>query len=158
MSDWTLPPRESNHVHVSVSFLCGFSMLACSSQTLDVYSSKLSMVINLLILIKKKKNMSLIRPKSGMIQVSYEQRLHIFIQNDVKSWSKFPDNSIRKISRALAGVAQWIEHWLANQRVTSIPSQGTCLGCRPGRLWGVHKRQPHIDVSLPLFLPPSPSL
>ena len=34
---------------------------------------------------------------------------------------------------ALAGVAQWIEHWSVNQRVTSsIPSQGTCLGCRPG--------------------------
>ena len=34
---------------------------------------------------------------------------------------------------ALAGVAQWIECLPANQRVTSsIPSQGTCLGCRPG--------------------------
>ena len=30
---------------------------------------------------------------------------------------------------ALAGVAQWIEHWPVNQRVAgSIPSQGTCLG------------------------------
>ena len=34
---------------------------------------------------------------------------------------------------ALAGVAQWIEHQPVNQRVTSsIPSQGTCLGCGPG--------------------------
>ena len=34
---------------------------------------------------------------------------------------------------ALAGVAQWIEHQPANQRVAhSIPSQGTCLGCGPG--------------------------
>ena len=34
---------------------------------------------------------------------------------------------------ALAGVAQWIECQPANQRVTgSIPSQGSCLGCRPG--------------------------
>ena len=34
---------------------------------------------------------------------------------------------------ALAGVAQWIEHGPANQRVTgSIPSEGTCLGFRPG--------------------------
>ena len=33
-------------------------------------------------------------------------------------------------SVALTGVAQWIEHWPANQRVISrIPSQGTCLGC-----------------------------
>ena len=61
---------------------------------------------------------------------------------------------------ALAGVAQWIEHRPANQRTAgSIPSQGTCLGCGPGpRLgWGCEK-QPHIDVSLPLFLPPFPSL
>ena len=33
----------------------------------------------------------------------------------------------------LAGVAQWIEHRIANQRVAgSIPSQGTFLGCGPG--------------------------
>ena len=38
-----------------------------------------------------------------------------------------------KHTPTLAGVAQWIEHWPANQSVTgSIPSQGTCLGCRPG--------------------------
>ena len=38
-----------------------------------------------------------------------------------------------KKKRALAGVAQWIECQTANQRVTSsIPSQGTCLGCGPG--------------------------
>ena len=34
---------------------------------------------------------------------------------------------------ALDGVAQWIEHWPVNLRVAgSIPSQGTCLGCRSG--------------------------
>ena len=34
---------------------------------------------------------------------------------------------------ALAGVAQWIEHWPAKQRVAgSTPSEGTFLGCRPG--------------------------
>ena len=34
---------------------------------------------------------------------------------------------------ALAGVAQWIECQPANQRVAiSIPSQGTCLGSKPG--------------------------
>ena len=60
---------------------------------------------------------------------------------------------------ALAGVAQWTECWPANQRVTSlIPSQGTCLGCGPSPQQGVHKSQPHIDVSLPLFLLPFPSL
>ena len=56
---------------------------------------------------------------------------------------------------ALAGVAQWIKHGPVRQRVAgSIPSQGTCLGCRPGTLWGAHGKQPHIDVSLPLFFFP----
>ena len=59
----------------------------------------------------------------------------------------------------LAGVAQWIECWPVNQRAGSlIPSQGTCLGCRPGPQLGVRKRQPHTDVSLPLLLPPFPHL
>ena len=59
----------------------------------------------------------------------------------------------------LAGASQWIECWPANQRVaSSIPSQGTCLGCGPGHQLGVCKRQPHTDVSLPLFLPPFPSV
>ena len=39
----------------------------------------------------------------------------------------------KKLGAALAGMAQWIEHRGANQNITSsIPSQGTCLGCRPG--------------------------
>ena len=59
----------------------------------------------------------------------------------------------------LPGVAQWIEHQTVNQRVTgSIPSQGTCLGCRPGPQLGVCERQPPVDVSLPLFFLPFPSL
>ena len=53
---------------------------------------------------------------------------------------------------ALAVVVQWIECQPANQGVTgSIPSQDTCLGCKPDpQLW-VCETQPHIDVSLPLF-------
>ena len=59
----------------------------------------------------------------------------------------------------LAGVAQWIEHQTGKQSVAGlIPSQGTCLGCGPGPQWGLHKRQPHTDVSLPLLLPPFPSV
>ena len=55
---------------------------------------------------------------------------------------------------ALAGVAQWIEDQPVSRRVAgSIPTQGTCLGCRPGPQLGAHKRQPHIGVSLPLSLP-----
>ena len=34
---------------------------------------------------------------------------------------------------APAGMAQWIKLQPVNQKVSgSIPSQGTCLGCRPG--------------------------
>ena len=60
---------------------------------------------------------------------------------------------------ALAGMAQWIECWPVSQRVDgSIPSQDTCLGCEPDPQRGACERQPHIDVSLPLFLLPFPSL
>ena len=49
---------------------------------------------------------------------------------------------------ALAGVTQWIECRPANHRVAGlIPSQSTCLGCRPGPWLGVCERQP-VDVSL----------
>ena len=61
--------------------------------------------------------------------------------------------------RTLAGVVQWIERQPVNQGVaSSIPSQGTSLGCGPGPEYRTHKRQPHIDVSLLLFLPPFPSV
>ena len=49
-----------------------------------------------------------------------------------------------KISLALAGVAQWIDCWTANQRVSSsIPSQGTCLGCGPGPCRGAPEATAH---------------
>ena len=53
----------------------------------------------------------------------------------------------------------WIECWPVNQRVTgSIPSWGACLGCGPGPQLGACEGQQHVDVSLPLFLLPFPSL
>ena len=61
----------------------------------------------------------------------------------------------------LAGVAQWIEHRPANQRVTGwIPSQGTCLGCGLGQVSSRgHARgnhplsfSPSLSPSLPLCL------
>ena len=40
---------------------------------------------------------------------------------------------LKNVGKALAGVAQWIECQPVNQRASSsIPSQGTCLGCGPG--------------------------
>ena len=60
---------------------------------------------------------------------------------------------------ALVGVAQWTEQGLVNQRVSClIPSQGTCLGGRPGPQLVPREEQPHIDVSHYLFLLPFPSL
>ena len=44
-----------------------------------------------------------------------------------------PRQEPKEVIIALAGVAQWTEHWLVNQRVAGlILSQGTCLGCGPG--------------------------
>ena len=70
------------------------------------------------------------------------------------------NNPVKKWAKALAGVAQWIEHSPANQRVAgSIPSQGTGLG------WGRvpsrrHTKEstthwcfsPSLSPSLPLSL------
>ena len=59
-----------------------------------------------------------------------------------------------KTSVALAGVAEWIECRPVNQGVAgSIPSQGTYLACGSDPQLGAHESQPHIDVSLSLFLP-----
>ena len=59
---------------------------------------------------------------------------------------------LRKLLQSLASVAQWIEHQPANQKVAgSIPSQGTCLGCRPGPQLRACERQ-LIHVSLPVSL------
>ena len=42
--------------------------------------------------------------------------------------------SLKKYILALAGVAQWVARRPENQGVAgSVPSQGTCLGFKPGR-------------------------
>ena len=59
---------------------------------------------------------------------------------------------------ALAGVAQWTKLQPADCKVaSSIPGQGTCLGCGRGPQLGACKKQP-MYVFLPLFLPLFPSL
>ena len=63
-------------------------------------------------------------------------------------WSMLSWTFTRGPVEALAGVAQWVEHWSVNQRVAgSIPSHGTCLGCRAGPWLRACERQP-IYVSL----------
>ena len=65
----------------------------------------------------------------------------------------------QKKKPVLPGVDQWTECWPVSQGVASlIPRQDTSLGCRLGTQQGALERQPHIDVYLPLFLPPCPSL
>ena len=65
--------------------------------------------------------------------------IHSFLAGQHVAWTA---------TLALAGVAQWIEHWSVNQKATgSIPCQGTCLGCRPGPQSGACKSH-LIDVSL----------
>ena len=86
--------------------------------------------------------------RMGMMIINFE---------DVALQRPFLMKPFKNIS-ALAGVAQWIECWPANQRVAgSICIYGTCLGCRPGPQLGAYKRQAHIDISLLLFLLPFPS-
>ena len=64
---------------------------------------------------------------------------------------------IKKQKPTLAGMAEWIECRPANQRVTSsIPSLGHMPGLRVRSLVGGAGEA--TDVSLPLFLPPFPSL
>ena len=66
-------------------------------------------------------------------------------------------NSFKTDYLALTGVDQWVGHCTTNWKVTGLlPSQGTCLDCRPGPQLGACKRQP-VHVSLPLFLPLFPS-
>ena len=73
--------------------------------------------------------------------------------------ARVEEKVVQKKVRALAAVSQWIERLTVNQRVSRvIPGQGTGLGCRPGPPQRECERQPHIDVSLPFFLPPFPSL
>ena len=71
---------------------------------------------------------------------------------------QFGGDSLRKKnSPGWCGPVDWV--LACKPKVAgSIPHQGTCLGCGPGPQLGAHERQPHIDVSLPLFLPPFPAL
>ena len=57
-------------------------------------------------------------------------------ETSLKTNRKNKTTQIRKSSNiepALAGGAQWIEHWHGTQRVAGLTrSQSTCLDCGPG--------------------------
>ena len=53
------------------------------------------------------------------------QYFHYYVQKNI--------SFLKNDTQALAGVAQWIECWPVNWKVTgSIPRHGTCLGYGPG--------------------------
>ena len=66
---------------------------------------------------------------------------------------------VRKgLSLTLAGVAQWIEWWPETKgSLVRFPLRAHAWVAGQVRSMRAHERQPHIDVSLPLFLPPFPS-
>ena len=62
---------------------------------------------------------------------------------------------LKVLQQALALVAQWAGHHPTNGKVaSSIPGQGTCLGCGPGPWLG--GMQEATDRCFSLSLPPSP--
>ena len=95
-----------------------------------------------------------------MVRISYLLRYisYIFI-NKLSKFNYMLFNFIKQTQKGpgWCGSVYWA--WASDQGVAgSVPSQGTCLGCRPGPQWGLREGQPHIDACLPLFLPPFPSL
>ena len=98
-------------------------------------------------------------PMKTALLTEQESNHNLFNQcyNEVHLISPFEIRIFIKKQTALAGVVQWVEHPLVNQWVpSSIPSQGTCLGCRSiphlGCMKGNH------TLSLPLCLPPFPAV
>ena len=82
----------------------------------------------------------------------------LYIQGQL-FWSKYTNSLNKWLNKhiwALAAVAQWIEHWPVNLKVTGlIPNQGTCLVCGPGSSWGSLWGNQPINV-FPSFSLPSP--
>ena len=81
-------------------------------------------------------------------------------QVDLKFWGWDPASlffHLKIFNCSLAGVAQWIEHQTANWKAaSSIPGQGTCLGCGPGPSGGCmggNCMLMFLSLFLPLSLP-----
>ena len=82
-----------------------------------------------------------------------KKRLSQNISSHKRYWLSTLSIKNIKFSPGWCGSVDWVP---ACKPKGSIPSQGTHLGCGPGPQQGAHERQPHIDVCLPLFLPPFP--
>ena len=55
----------------------------------------------------------------------------------------------------MAGMAQWVERWPVNRKVTSlIPGRGTFLGCGLGPLLGYARGSQLFLSYIDVFLPP----
>ena len=77
----------------------------------------------------KHKIFNLIHIKEMQIKIS---KISPFTHQFSK-YQEVSEHNVLTIKDALAGVAQWIEHWPANQRVaSSIPGQDICLAYGPG--------------------------
>ena len=79
------------------------------------------------------------------------------------SWMELESIMLSKISQSVKDKYHTISPirvpYQQNKQVSTIkPETWRCLGRGPGPQLGAHERQPHIDVSLPLFLRPFPSL
>ena len=71
---------------------------------------------------------------------------------DLQRLTQYFQDLSKTVPTNLVGVARWIECRSVNPKLAgSVPSEGTFLACGPGSLLGACERQPHIDVSLPLF-------
>ena len=75
-----------------------------------------------------------------------------------RTWLLGVRGGVLRTTWAPAGVALSSEHGPVKPKGSQFNSwSGTCLGCGPGPQLGPCESRP-IDVSLPLFLPPFPSL
>ena len=80
----------------------------------------------------KKLNIQLYDPVIALLGINPRQ-INAYILTKICAWVFIVSSFVTVKTGALADVAQWIEYEPENQRVAgSIPSQGTCLGCRPG--------------------------
>ena len=81
--------------------------------------------------------------------------LYYFMESDLYYFMQ--ENGSYKYFLVLAGVAQWTERWLPQTKGCRFDSQsGHMAGLWAKSQLGECGRQPHVDISFLLFLPPFP--